>query len=527
MPPSVEYADRLRRMSGERSRSLLPEACVKAGDGGLAPWSEVRLPCFCGVLRTQWLAAVACHAGWNAWLAGGAGHLAEIKATANRAVRRLDLPGQTVYLKCFARRTWRDALRGAIGGDRARREFDRLCWLEQQGMGAARPLGWGIRRNGPSVTESVLLLAGVEDAVPLAQYASLRGPARRRLIEAVAHFVADLHRAGLYHGDLHAENLLVRQPQGGGYPALSASDLVVIDLGRSRLVPHGGWHAARADLAILYSAWNGRLSRLERLRFLLAYRKARGGRTMPPLAQAAQEIDHAGWAVARRVARRLDRRAVRGNEGFSVHREGRWVVWATGENAASAALGTVPAMSARTSNGLRAWQMGHALALRGIPVVRPKTLIRHRGWLIADEWLSFEEIPGAVTLDAVCEKEPRESRRQRSRRLADLAVSAGTILGQLHCWQFAAGALRRADFLAVCQDGRWGLVIRHPERIGQGVRSLRQRRSDLTRWLAGTGLARLFSRTDLLRLLRAYFAQWPPGDRPLRHFWPAVVSFAN
>ena len=38
---------------------------------------------------------------------------------------------------------------------------------------------------------------------------------RRKLISAVARFVARLHDAGVYHGDFHANNILVRQKESG------------------------------------------------------------------------------------------------------------------------------------------------------------------------------------------------------------------------------------------------------------------------------------------------------------------------
>jgi tRNA A-37 threonylcarbamoyl transferase component Bud32 len=85
------------------------------------------------------------------------------------------------------------------------------------------------RRRGPLVLESFMATTAVPGRPLREECAQLASPeARRGLLEAVGRWVRGVHRAGLFHGDLTAENLLVRRTADGWEPGL-------VDLLRSRL----------------------------------------------------------------------------------------------------------------------------------------------------------------------------------------------------------------------------------------------------------------------------------------------------
>jgi tRNA A-37 threonylcarbamoyl transferase component Bud32 len=88
---------------------------------------------------------------------------------------------------------------------------------------------------------------------------------RRRLVDAVARFVASLHARGVSHGDLKGSNLLARE-RG------SALELFLVDLAEVRLRRAAVSEAERMEaLAQLSASTPLAVTRAERLRFLARY----------------------------------------------------------------------------------------------------------------------------------------------------------------------------------------------------------------------------------------------------------------
>jgi tRNA A-37 threonylcarbamoyl transferase component Bud32 len=109
---------------------------------------------------------------------------------------------------------------------------------------------------------------------------------RRRLVDAVAAFVASLHERGVSHGDLKGSNLLVRARGGAFEPYLV--DLAEVRLRRA--VPE----AERIEaLAQLSASTPLAVTRAERLRFLARYAP---GATRPERARWFRAIERRGRA---------------------------------------------------------------------------------------------------------------------------------------------------------------------------------------------------------------------------------------
>ncbi|HKS16966.1 MAG TPA: lipopolysaccharide kinase InaA family protein, partial [Planctomycetota bacterium] len=101
------------------------------------------------------------------------------------------------------------------------------------------------------------------DAKPLNEFMDRpwKAPERRAFREALARFVREMHRAGIHHGDLKANNVLVRPgPQ-----------FFVIDLDRAEFFPEVPLERRLSDLAQLNAALAAPVTIGDRLAFYRVY----------------------------------------------------------------------------------------------------------------------------------------------------------------------------------------------------------------------------------------------------------------
>lgn len=108
-----------------------------------------------------------------------------------------------------------------------------------RGFAAAEPLGLVLRRVGPFLREAYLVMEDLgeerrADLVVLHRFARALGAAeraeKRALVLATARFVRALHAAGVYHADLKAVNLFVRERPSAAPEIVCADyDRVVFD----------------------------------------------------------------------------------------------------------------------------------------------------------------------------------------------------------------------------------------------------------------------------------------------------------
>ena len=147
----------------------------------------------------------------------------------------------------------------------------------------------------------------------------------------------------------------------------------------------------------------------------------------------------------------------------------------------------------RRSPALRSWVNGHALLDRGIPTARPLlALHRYRRGLPGVGYVLLEVVEGAVELpDAVA---------RFDRRL--LADRLGRLLRRIHDRQVSHADLKAPNIL-VTPAGEPVLIDLVGVTTGRPVPES-QRMRELTRLAASFADSPLVSRTDRLRLLRAY-----------------------
>lgn len=156
----------------------------------------------------------------------------------------------------------------------------RQAWLAAHGFAVrGQPTAQGLalyeEAAGPRAGRSLLLTEWIAGAIAANRYVEevvggAAGPgrlaARRGLVAALAAAVRGLHRAGIHHHDLKANNLLMA-------PAAPAHRVWFLDLDRVTFGTPPGVAARQKALAQLNASMPASLTRTDRLRFLHAYAK--------------------------------------------------------------------------------------------------------------------------------------------------------------------------------------------------------------------------------------------------------------
>jgi tRNA A-37 threonylcarbamoyl transferase component Bud32 len=180
-----------------------------------------------------------------------------------------------VYMPRWSKR-WRGALRGTLLGlHRGHAEYLALNELRWAGIPAVRPVAYGSRMVAGFVAATILITEAAPDAVNLTTFAqqlaagerTLTRTQRREMLATLAGLVADMHAAGVSHGNLYWRNILVRPaPQSGcEFFLLDAQPLRLWE----KLGSAGRWWLG--ELAQLYASALPFTTRAERLRFARLY----------------------------------------------------------------------------------------------------------------------------------------------------------------------------------------------------------------------------------------------------------------
>ncbi|MBQ16961.1 MAG: hypothetical protein CMJ65_07545 [Planctomycetaceae bacterium] len=333
-----------------------------------------------------------------------AGVLEVIKTGRHRTVYRLELSGglsgSSLFIKRYRAADWKARWRRRVRGATARREHRSMVAVAELGIPTADVAAVGGPLWPGHDRDSWLVTLGVSDAQPLDELLAEAGPGiestmRKEVLGQAAGILARLHDGGLWHGDLHAGNFLL-QCSPGNRPRLVLIDLYPV----ARCRPTTARRLA--GLARLAATLGSSVTPSERWLFLREY--------METSAEVeSDEVTRREWARAlgplfyrrrERRWRRLDRHWSRGNRrlliadsdqaacrglAFLGQRQlehlrdrlaavpppdGTTVPLATGRGAVMTRLlrfdrGT-DGESAR-----EAWELGHALWRRDLPVARP------------------------------------------------------------------------------------------------------------------------------------------------------------
>jgi tRNA A-37 threonylcarbamoyl transferase component Bud32 len=161
-----------------------------------------------------------------------------LKTGERSALTRQPLDGRSVIVKQYRCASLVERVKNAVRRPRAVAAWVAGNGLLVRHLPAAEPLALVLAGRGPALSEAFLVMEDLgEDAradlVALARYAGALDAAARRekreLVLAAARLVRELHAGGVYHGDLKAVNLFVRESAKGPRIVLADYDRVEFD----------------------------------------------------------------------------------------------------------------------------------------------------------------------------------------------------------------------------------------------------------------------------------------------------------
>ena len=161
------------------------------------------------------------------WRAGEP--LAGAKGRGGAAVLEV-LPGVRAVIRDFRRGGALHFVlpRSYLDPGRPVRELRVLAELRRRGVPVVAPLA-ALSRRGPGPLHRLRLLTElVEGAVPLPAFVTAHPGLRRAVVHEAGRVVGQAFAAGLYHRDLHPDNLIAREGERG-------PEVVLLDLDRAEL----------------------------------------------------------------------------------------------------------------------------------------------------------------------------------------------------------------------------------------------------------------------------------------------------
>lgn len=541
--------------------------------------------------RVHWIAPPQWHAMLSEngqpplaqWLRDG--QAVVIKHGPHRTVYRVRVPGGQYYLKHDHGNGWLKALLHRLTRSKAHREWVKTQRLMSFRLQTVPPVAWGEVRRAGLPRESFFVTEAVE-AYSLEQWLRTRLPnmapraaerVRRDLAVRLAHLIAELHRCGVLHDDLHAGNLLL-ETSSRDQPD-EPPRLLLIDMPNVRFARRLSWRACRANLAQLAAALQSWTSHTDWARFWRAYRRARPELTLRSAGREARRLHRQAQQTARQRMRRRDRRPLAENRDFYRLHVGDWQALATRRldpqvlrrvlsdphawvgpfrdspvkrsaglevlkgtidfegkrlDVAIKCLSPKPGFKSwfpghRIRQALQTWQNANALLARGIATPLPLFVAFCRRGPARGQCLLVSQWGAQGThLHAYLQQLAARPAVLRYRAARIFARRLGELLGRLHAWQYAHPDLKGPNLLATDRppdDVEVLLIDTDPLR-----RPLRltwdNRVANLSRLAASLAVHGWLTNSLRWRFLRAYLRAAQLPRRQARPLWRAVASRA-
>jgi tRNA A-37 threonylcarbamoyl transferase component Bud32 len=464
----------------------------------------------------------------------GGGEL--LRETPHRRVLRIE-GRRPLIVKHYSPRGIAANLKTFIRQNPALREWTALRKAMRLGLPVPEPVAVGRRYRGLS-RESFLITEALDDARPLSSYlfGTLKSAfvARRDVARAAALVIRRMHDAGIFHKDLHLDNLIVRSDDVG-------TTVHLIDFQRVAFYRSLNAKGRMLNLATLHGGCMD-ATRSERLRFLKVY-LGDGAKAMGDLRRLAACLDKAGTRHRRHIWRSRQRRCLAENREFKKIRLGQFVgmMRRDQDDAFQARLRQPPqlfsyaslmtsslkktvghiALADRTitvaryhaglldamknlcasSCARRAWVTGNNCVLRGVSTATPLAYLERRHWRFwFESYLINQTVKGEGLRESLaqCAREIGAKRR--------LIDDFARYIARLHNGDVDVGQLNAKDTLVWRKNGGFTFCIIDFDKVSVGPVSRRMRRANLDK------LAREFhnnpnvSKTDRLRFLKAYLS---------------------
>jgi len=168
----------------------------------------------------------------HAFLTGGTHPQQAVKSRRDSQVYRFDYKGDTFYVKQYPINGVKAFLLSFFGQNKAQKTWRFARLLLAKGLSTPPPVFYVLRNITCMKSEHMVGTLGIDRSISLRDFiqshfkpGNVSTSDKRRFIKKLAVFMARLHLAGIYHGDLTARNIIVK-PAGDVYE----SQLYLIDL---------------------------------------------------------------------------------------------------------------------------------------------------------------------------------------------------------------------------------------------------------------------------------------------------------
>jgi tRNA A-37 threonylcarbamoyl transferase component Bud32 len=477
-----------------------------------------------------------------------------LRTTPNRRVLRT--PGRpALIIKHFRRGGAVNWLKSIARGDAASREWNALRRAARHGLPV--PTAVAVGRRGLFLgRESFLVTEAIEDAVPLGQYL-FEGPraaakARRRVIEQAAAVLRRAHDAGMFHQDLHLDNLVVRNRE-------TDCRVFLIDLQRVAFRRSLPLSARTVNLAELHGGCAGATAS-ERLRFLKTCLAGLSGVTKD-LRPLLARLEKMARTHRQRIWRTRQRRCLAENRDFVRLRFGPYAGYGRrdwSEESILTALSrpsellsscvivkdsrttTVGAgtMGERTihvkrynfqglgyafkdlfraSRAKRAWIAGNSCVMRDISVATPIAYLERRhGRILVEGYLIVKTIEGVnlteIMFDGACSNSEKPV----------LIEGLARYLARMHSHQVANRDLKGNNLIVSRNpSGKYAFSMVDFDGARIGPVAERTRVKNLARLEREFRKLAAVTRADRLRFLRAYLG--PRFKDQWKKYWRGIL----
>lgn len=512
-----------------------------------------------------------------------------VKHGAQRVVYRVEHPAGAFYLKHYRSVSASDVVRNLVRPPASQREFTKAQELARRDVPTFTPLALGELRRWGVIAETFLITAAIPDTVTLLDYVAQELVQHtndeqqliyNQLAESLALFCVQLHRAGVFHDDLHSGNILVaRSSCQLDERGRIAPRFYLVDLPGISFSSPLDWPRSRESLLMLHSDWSQRATLGERWRFWHRYWLERAELRLPQPRNAGLEIFSLTRDYSCRVLAGRVKRALRTNRDYfgldGAHAHGHAVTqlprielqrlvndpellfrdyWpepvkltpastmVTAELPLDGVATPVAYKRIRPRNllkqlgslagrnrALTAWQLGHALLERGIATARPVAVVVPHG--IANTgvgYLATEWIAGALNLHLYLWRLARLPQRERAHLTTQAAQALGRLIGRMHAWRVAHRDLKGCNLLLTEHDAEVhaylidldGVRIRRRLSYAEQVRNL-------ARLAVSVEAHAWIRRVDRWRFLQAYLHELAPQSFDTKQLWHDVSRHAE
>jgi tRNA A-37 threonylcarbamoyl transferase component Bud32 len=319
---------------------------------------------------------------------------------------------QRIFLKRDRTKGWFESLKYLILPSKARKEWFIAHQLHRRNLAVPRPLGWMEKIHQGMVEESYYLSEAIGSGISFIEDCSKSGDPR--LVGELANTVKKIHKAGLFHGDLHAGNFL-----------WDGSSFFLVDLHSAEITRGLSLSQRLWNLAHLFHSLRSAWGEKEHSKFIEVYFD---GESFDPWKKerVLQKIHSWMDRLQRRQWRSRTKRCLKESSEFSVQkRKGVYyyrrrdfplevlkqrveehlrlveekpsdLVKCSPEITVSILENGGRKLSVkqyrphkywrgfkehfRYSRGLKAWIAGNGLSVRGIPSLRPLGLVERTSW---------------------------------------------------------------------------------------------------------------------------------------------------